>query len=327
MNNFTYIKTQSLDEALQTLQTTAGAAILAGGTDLIPLVKDDIASPLALVDISSWKEGSRIEPREGGLHIGPLTTLSAIASNETVRAQYPALAQACELAASPQLRNMGTLGGNLLQQTRCWYYRGPYNCWLKGGDTCYARQGENEYHSIFATDPQSSPCVSAHPSDPAVALLALDAQVRFRTPSAEQAIPLDQLYALPTPTRRTFVTLPEGAIITAITLPPAHPYSKSTYVKAMARAAWAFSLAGVAIDLQLDGSQIQTARVALGGVAPIPFRPPQLEAALTNSNPNDLDPDDLASLLTQDARPLSHNRYKIRLLKGIFKEALGNVLG
>src|SRR5436305_1856953 len=185
MSDFEYIRAHSVEDALSALRDTQGAQVLAGGTDLVPLMKDELASPLALVDIGAWKDGSRIEARSDGLHIGALASLSAIASDPIVRSQYAALAEACELAASPQLRNMGTIGGNLLQQTRCWYYRGPYNCWLKGGDTCFARGGENELHSIFSTGPDQSPCVSAHPSDPAAALLAFDALVKYRTASGE----------------------------------------------------------------------------------------------------------------------------------------------
>src|SRR5947209_5622843 len=182
MNNFAYSRAGSIEEALQSLQA-GQTSLLAGGTDLVPLMKDEIASPVAVVDITGWKELSRIEQREDGLHIGALVSLGDIARDSLVAGSYAALAQACNLAATPQLRNMGTIGGNLLQQTRCWYYRGPYNCWLKGGDTCFARGGENELHSIFATAPDQSPCVSAHPSDPAAALLAFDAQVKYRTSS------------------------------------------------------------------------------------------------------------------------------------------------
>jgi xanthine dehydrogenase YagS FAD-binding subunit len=326
MNDFQYIRAQSVEEALSALRDTHGAQVLAGGTDMVPLMKDEIAAPLALVDIGAWKGGSRIESRQDGLHIGALASLSALAAHEIVRSRYAALAEACELAASPQLRNMGTIGGNMLQQTRCWYYRGPYNCWLKGGDTCFAREGENEYHSIFATEPEVSPCVSAHPSDPAVALMALGAQVKFRTPAGEDTLPIEEFYALPDVSRRGFVTLPGGALLTEVTLSPAPAHGKSVYVKAMARAAWAFALAGVAIHIDFEGSQVRSARIALGGAAPIPMRAGQVEDALAGSRPDNVDAERLAALLVEEARPLTHNGYKVRLLRGLFKEALERVL-
>jgi xanthine dehydrogenase YagS FAD-binding subunit len=326
MNDFEYIKAGSVEEALEGLGRVEGARLMAGGTDLIPLVKDEIVSPAAVVDISAWKGGARIELGEDGLRIGVLASLNAIARDERVVRGYAALADACGLAASPQLRNMGTLGGNLLQQTRCWYYRGPYNCWLKGGDVCFARGGENEYHSIFATEPEVSRCVSAHPSDPAVALVALGARVRFRTAGGEGEMPVEELYALPEEARRSFVTLPDKAVLTEITLPPAQGHGRSAYVKAMTRAAWAFALAGVAIYVEVEGPEIREARIALGGVAPVPLRAGRVEAELTGVRVEDVDASRLAELLVEGARPLAHNGYKVRLLRGLFKEALGRVL-
>ncbi|HYP18441.1 MAG TPA: FAD binding domain-containing protein, partial [Chloroflexia bacterium] len=169
MDNFTYRRARSPQEALDALQQQDGSKLLAGGTDLVPLLKEGIWSPGSLVDITAMTGCDAIETREDGLHIGALVPLSILASHPAIQQSYTALSDACRLAATPQLRNMGTIGGNLLQQTRCWYYRGPYDCWLKGGDVCYARGGENEYHSIFATAPEESRCVSAHPSDPAAA--------------------------------------------------------------------------------------------------------------------------------------------------------------
>jgi xanthine dehydrogenase YagS FAD-binding subunit len=327
MNDFEYIRAASVEEALEGLGSVEGARLMAGGTDLLPLMKDEIVSPGAVVDISAWKDGAGIELREDGLHIGALAPLSSIAVDESVVHGYAALADACKLAASPQLRNMGTLGGNLLQQTRCWYYRGPYDCWLKGGDTCFAREGENEYHSIFATEPEVSRCVSAHPSDPAVALMALAARVRFRTAGGEGEMSIEELYALPEEARRSFVTLPDGAVLTEITLPPAQAQGRSVYVKAMARAAWAFALAGVALYVDLVGSEIREARIALGGVAPVPLRSGRVEAELAGARLDEVDASRLAELLVEVARPLPHNGYKITLLRGLFKEALGGVLG
>lgn len=328
MNNFTYTRAATPDEAVRALNAGDQAAIIAGGTDLIPLMKDEIVNPTALVEIASWDNGDPIRQNAEGLLLGATTTLSRLASDERVQQDYAALAEACHVAASPQLRNMGTIGGNLLQQTRCWYYRGEHLCWLKGGDTCYARNGENELHAIFLNTPAESLCVSAHPSDPAVALLALGAVVRGKSPAGDFEMPVDALFALPTTERRNFVELPEGAVITEIMLPSVSSSgrSRSVYRKAMPRALWAFALAGVAIYLKRDGESITEARVALGGVAPIPFRATWLEDALTGADVPALDPDMLADLLVERATPLSQNGYKVALLKGFFKETLTQAL-
>jgi xanthine dehydrogenase YagS FAD-binding subunit len=325
MRNFGYERVTSPEEAVTVLAgaDTRGARLLAGGTDLVPLAKDDIISPDLLVDISGWVEGVGIERGDDSLVIGALTPLSMIAEDLTVRREYTALAEACRLAATPQLRNMGTIGGNLLQQTRCWYYRGPFDCWLKGGDTCYARHGENELHSIFSTS--ASPCVSAHPSDPAAALLALDARVLFVTSGGEEEIAVEELYALPEQSHRSFNRLPADAVITAVVLPAASSEARSIYIKAMPRASWAFALAGVAIALEIKGDTITKVRVALSGVSPIPMRVRQVEEVLEGQTLSGVDSDALADVLVANAQPLSHNGYKVALLRGVFSEALEGV--
>lgn len=325
MNNFSYVRTESAEEALQAIGGSQGSRVLAGGTDMIPLMKDDIVSPETVVDISAWKNASGVQITREGVRIGALATLSSLAANEEIRKNYTALADACSLAATQQLRNMGTIGGNLLQQTRCWYYRGPYNCWLKGGEWCLARNGENENHSIFHTDPHESRCVSAHPSDPAPALLALGARIKVRTSEGEREMPIEDLYALPEENRRRAWTLPEGALITEVLLPAAPQGRRSVYLKAMARAAWAFALAGVAISLDTEGDTVKQARVALGGVAPIPMRATKVEEQLAGKKLEEIDVHALASALVEDAQPLSENGYKVDLLRALFEEAFGKV--
>jgi xanthine dehydrogenase YagS FAD-binding subunit len=326
VNDFAYVAAGSVQEALRVLEQSRDAHLIAGGTDLLPLMKQGVVEPSTLVDISRWREGRYIRVHGAGLSIGALTPLSELATHDVILRSYRALAEACRLAATPQLRNMGTIGGNLLQQSRCWYYRGPYMCWLKGGDRCYAREGENEYHSIFATEPEVSQCVSAHPSDPAAALLALGAHVKVSMLHGEVDLPLEALYALPTPDRRSFVTLPEHAVLTEVTLPPVGDNQRSTYVKAMARATWAFALAGVAVWMDLSGGTVRQARIALAGVAPIPVRAARAEALLLGSSPAEWDYGRLGKALVEGARPLAHNRYKITLLQGIFKQALEQLL-
>ena len=326
MNNFSYIKADGVEDAMRAGSTGSTVRILAGGTDILPLIKDGIVSPDTLVDISGWQDCSSIEEVDGGLLIRALTPLAAVASHPQVLDSYKALADACQLVATPQLRNMGTLGGNLLQQTRCWYYRGPHNCWMKGGQLCFARDGENENHAIFMTDPAKSKCVSAHPSDPGAALLALDASVVIMTSSGELEMPVADFFALPTEDRRTYTNLPEGAVITGIKLPQPSPNRRSSYAKAMARASWAFALAGVALSADIDKGRIENARVALAGVAPIPFRVPIVEGQISGRAVTDLDFEALGTLVVEGAAPLAHNGYKVDLLRALFMQALSDLV-
>jgi xanthine dehydrogenase YagS FAD-binding subunit len=327
MDKFDYRRATDPQEAADHLAGEPGASLLAGGTDLLPMMKENLASPVALIDLSAWREGAQIEQRAEGLWIGAMSTLASIAADPTVRADYTALADACRLAAAPQLRNMGTMGGNLMQQTRCWYYRGPFNCWLKGGDTCFARGGENEQHAIFHTGPSESICVSAHPSDPAAALLALEAAVHYINSDGEGHISVAEFYALPTEERRTFTILPEGAVITGVMLPHRRGTIRSIYRKAMPRAAWSFALAGVAIVLELHGETIVDVRVALSGVAPIPIRSKAAEELLVGSKLGDVDPATLSTRLTASAASLSMNGYKLDLLAGLFRQTFAELIG
>jgi xanthine dehydrogenase YagS FAD-binding subunit len=321
MMNFSYSRVSSAREAVELLGD--GARLVVGGTDLVPLMKDEIEAPRALVDLSGWGDGARIWSADDGLHIGALAPVSAVGAHPDVLGNYRALAEACRLAATPQLRNMGTIGGNLLQQTRCWYYRGPHECWLKGGDTCFARAGENEYHSIFFTDPEASPCVSAHPSDPAVALLSLGARVKYLSRQGASEIPIEELYAMPTKERRAFTTLPGDVVLTEVVLPVSE--GASVFRKGMARAAWSFALASVAIYVKLDGLRIAEARVALGGVAPTPIRALDAEKRLVGSKRAELDLHILADDVVLGARPLAHNGYKVQVLRGLVAEALQEI--
>jgi xanthine dehydrogenase YagS FAD-binding subunit len=214
---------------------------------------------------------------------------------------------------------MGTIGGNLMQQTRCWYYRGPAHCWLKGGETCYARNGENELHAIFMTG--ESPCVSSHPSDPAAALLALGASIRYEKQRGSGETAVQKLYKLPSEGERGYWRLPQGAVITSIVLPALLEGSLSLYTKAMSRAAWSFALAGVALCVDGSGPGAQ-ARVALSGVAPIPVRATDAERYLSEKGLHGVDSGEFGRLVVAKARPLSQNGYKVKLLSGLAGEAL-----
>jgi xanthine dehydrogenase YagS FAD-binding subunit len=226
-----------MDEAL-TLLDAPGAQALAGGTDLVPLQSRG-KSPGSLVDVRALL-GDTIEPQGEGLVIGAATRLADVAAEAQVAERYAALAQAAQAAASPQLRNQGTVAGNLAQHVRCWYFRHPdLTCWLAGGDTCYAQIGDHRKHGLEAGD-----CISVAPSDLAGALLALDAQVRIKGSGGERSVPVVELYARPRDDHRSSVQLARGELITAVELPA--PPEASAYERAGERAAWSFALAGVA---------------------------------------------------------------------------------
>ncbi|MDQ3927880.1 MAG: xanthine dehydrogenase family protein subunit M [Chloroflexota bacterium] len=325
MRDFSYIRAASIESAVAALNSDDGVSLVAGGTDLVPLLKDELATPRALVDISGLPGLDYVEEKDGRLHIGAMTTLSRLASHPLISERYTALAQACRLAATPQLRNMSTIAGNLLQQPRCWYYRGEHNCWLKGGEICYARNGENELHAILKNSPGESRCVSVHPSDPAVALLLFDSSVRIRTSEGETELPLLEFYNVPTPERRNGAMLPPGAVITGISLAPADG-GRSIYPKAMPRATWAFALVSVGIHTRVSRGRIEDARVALGGAAPVPVRLPDAEALLVRQEISEVDARAFAESVAAAATPLAKNAYKVALLKGLLKQALSQVL-
>jgi xanthine dehydrogenase YagS FAD-binding subunit len=232
-----YVRPASIDEALALLDAD-GAQPLAGGTDLVPLQSRGKAAG-SLVDVRALLADT-IEPHGDGLLIGAATRVADVAGDGRVAERYAALSQAAGAAASPQLRNQGTVAGNLAQHVRCWYFRHPdLTCWLAGGDTCYAQIGDHRKHGLEPGD-----CISVAPSDLAGALLALDATVRIRGAGGERSIPIAELYARPRDDHRSSVQLARGELITAVELPA--PPDASAYERAGERAAWTFALAGIA---------------------------------------------------------------------------------
>jgi xanthine dehydrogenase YagS FAD-binding subunit len=276
------LRPESADAAAAALGN--GSKALAGGTDLVPLLRDGLVRADTLVDVG------RIVPRgvEGG-RIGAGTTLAELEADP----QIPdALREACRLAASPQLRSMGTLGGNLLQATRCWYWRLQFPCYLHGGDRCHAKEGIHREHAIFGNER----CASAHPSDVAAALLALGATVR----TTQRELPLADLYRLPTDDDRRLDTLAPDELILELTLPAVEA---SAYLKQMDRRRWAFPIVGVAVA-RVSGE----IRIGLAGVAPIPW---------LLSTPPALD----------DATPLPGTAYKVQLARTLVRRALATIGG
>jgi xanthine dehydrogenase YagS FAD-binding subunit len=285
MRAFDYVRGDGVQDVIELLAAADDGAVrpLAGGTDLLTLMKADLVTPQELVDIKRLGDlPGGIEETAQGVALGALTTLAEIEQNPLLGERYRVLAEAAAVAATPQLRNMATLGGNLLQRPRCWYFRNTlFHCWLKGGDECQAYDGENQQHALYG----GGPCYAVHPSDLPQALLALDAQVRLRGPQGERTLPIADFYALPTPERRSETTIAPNELILAVELPGLPSGTRSIYLKAMDRKVWAFALVSVAARLQVEEGVITDTRLVLGGVAPIPWRATAAEGELLGQPP------------------------------------------
>jgi len=321
LSNFAYVRAGSLEEAVDQLSSN-NARIHAGGTDLLGCLRDGVFTADKVVSISRIKDMRGISRTgDGGLRIGALTTLSEVAHSRLIMDRWAALAQGASEAASPQLRNQGTIGGNLCQKPRCWYYRGEFHCLRKGGDTCFAYKGENQFHCIFGGDM----CFIVHPSDTAPALVALDARVRVVGPGGNRIVPMEQFYVLPGEDVQKETVLDPEEIVTEIVLPPPNTGVRSYYRKVRARRSWDFALAGVALAMRFNGRIVEKARVVLSGAAPIPWRSKEVEEVITG-RPLDAETIKRASdAVVKNAEPLEHNGYKIPLFRGLMEEVLSSL--
>jgi xanthine dehydrogenase YagS FAD-binding subunit len=320
MEPFSYTKPTDLGAALTALRD-ADARPLAGGTELINWMRDGIDSPRTVVDITALALRS-VQTSAHGLRIGALATMSDVARDPVVRRDYPVLVQSLELAASPQVRNLATIGGNLLQRTRCPYFRSetPVPCNKRApGSGCAARHGENRLHAIFGW---SDSCVATHPSDLAVALMALDASVHVTSDIGARAIPMAELYDLERET-----TLRHGELITEIEIPATASTATSCYLKVRERTSFEFALVSAAVTLDLDRGTIQSARIALGGVAHKPWRLTSAERALAGARVSTEAMSHAVEGAFSDARPLQHNAFKIPLAKHAIVRALEHAGG
>jgi len=325
MRAFAYSTAGDLDEAVARVSANNGAQLirpLAGGTDLITLMNADIVAPDELVDIKR-ADGlhDRIEVTDFETILGTLVTIGQIERHAGLRERFPALVEAAALSASPQLRNMATVGGNLLQRPRCWYYRSaPFNCWLKGGEECFAREGENQHHALFG----QSPCVAVHPSDPASALLAYDASVVLRGGNGERVIKLAEFFAEPDEERRTETWMRSDEILTEIRIPGPVEGVRGIYLKEMDRKVWSFALVGVAAVARMDGGAIRDPRIVLSGVAPIPWNAVEAEFMLNGQPPSAELFARAADAALAGAHPLAKNGYKVPIARALIQRALAS---
>ena len=313
MKKFTYNRAQNVAEAVQ-YASNSGVHFIAGGTNLIDLMKEQVERPDRLIDITRLPLREVQQQAGGGLRIGALVSNAAVAEHPLVRQHYPLLAQAILAGASPQLRNMATTGGNLLQRTRCMYFYDTATACNKRNlhSGCAARTGINRQHAILGHSPA---CIAVHPSDMCVALAALEATVLVEGPQGSRQIPLAEFHRLPGDSPEMDTVLQAGDLITAVELPaegfPAHFH----YLKIRDRASYAFALVSVAVALKMEGEHIREARIALGGVAHKPWRVPAAEAALRGQLQGKRSFTQAAELLLHGAEGFEHNRFKIELAR------------
>jgi xanthine dehydrogenase YagS FAD-binding subunit len=296
-----------------------GAVALGGGTDLLVNIREGLVQANRVVDLSGLPDSDVMQDLpDDGLRIGAGVRIATMAEDVRVRQRFPALSMACASVGSPALRNMGTLGGNLCQRPRCWYFRSGIPCLKSTGSSCPAATGENTHHAIFG----GGACFAVSPSDPAVALVALGAAVDLHGPDGQRSIPLDEFFVLPGADPRRETSLDTGEFIASVTLPAHSSGGRQWYRKVLQRGAWDFALASIAAIRQVDGS----VRMVLGGVAHVPWRISSSVEEDVASAPLSVDDlDVLAERALYDAKPLAKNGYKVALAKALLVEAMSEL--
>jgi len=334
MNAFEWTNATTVAEAVNALKSAPASADaddvarpIAGGQDLLTTMKDYITRPTRVVNLKGIRGLDKIESDgKGGLRIGALATLTQIEEEPTVRKSFPGLAEAAHSVGTPQIRNLGTVGGNLCQRPRCWYFRlEEVVCLKKGGTECYAATGENKYHAIFG----GGPSYIVHPSDLAPMLLALGASVNVTGGNGKRTIPLDKFFTLPADANvRRENVLQNDEIITEVTVPASKFAANSTYLKFKERDSMDFAMSAVAAAVVLGPNKtVSDARIVLGGVAPIPWRVPKAESALTGKTMSQELLAEVAKVALQGAEPLAKNAYKIPLTQTLVRRALAKAGG
>ena len=312
---FKYTRPTTPDDADARL-AEPGAAALGGGTDLVPAMREALARPDTLVDLTRVPGARELawQP-DGGLRIGGAVSVATLARERQVRDRFLALAEACESVGTPALRTMGTIAGNLCQRPRCWYLRSRIPCYKSGGDSCPAVAGENQYHAILG----GGPCYIVHPSDVAIALTALEATVEIRGRGQVRRVPIGEFFVLPSQRLDLETVLGPGEYVSAVEIPGYSAGGVQSYEKVMQRAGWDFALVSLAAVRRTDG----VVRLVLGGVAPIPWR--VSESVEEDVASGGLTEDDIATLAERalyDARPLSKNEYKVPMAAAVLRRGI-----
>ncbi len=325
---FDYVVARSIQEGLELIADSSVATLpIGGGTDLLPLLKDGVTAAERLVAIDAIPGMDAIIQADDGLTIGAAATIADVAAHPAIGRDYPVLAQAAIGLATPQIRTVGTIGGNLNQRPRCWYFRSPsIPCLKKGGDRCYALAGTTKHLCVTGGDR----CYIVHPSDIGVALSVLDASVEIAGPAGARTLAIGDFFSGPGRDPMRENVLEPGEIVTSVLL-PASPPDRSLYLKVREREAGDFALVSVAAALWLadspSGPVVREAKIALGGVAPAPYRAVEVEQALTATAVAGLDTEALAPLTLPEAAPLAQNGYKVPMARGMVQRAVAQLIG
>jgi len=321
MPAFELFQPSSIGDAQRLLQQHGEDAwVMAGGLDSFDWLKDRIKRPKALVDLSGIKELKGIRTSNDGIEIGAMTTLSEVVNHPVIREKYGLLSEGAELAASPQIRNQGTIGGNVSQDTRCWYYRGGWTCYRAGGNICYADTptAVNREHAIFDADR----CVAVNPSDTAPALLALDAQMVIRGPKGERVVDADEYWIGPGIDITRMNVLAPNELLTAIRIPSTMAGAQFYFEKVRDRQVWDFPLVNVASALVFTAGKIERARLVVNAVAAKPRRLRNVETAIIGKPRDEATADMAGKMAVEGAQTLRHNGYKVPLMRNLVKRAI-----
>ncbi len=322
MKAFTNANPRDLPHALTLIQQAQSsgrhAAIAGGGSDLLGMIKERIEMPDVVVNLKSVRGLDQIAAGKSGLKIGGLTTLDSITRHQIVRRQYAVLAEAAESVATPQIRNVGTLAGNVAQRPWCWYYRNGFPCFKAGGKQCFSINGENQFHAIFG----GGPSFIVHPSDTAPALVALDAKFQIAGPKGNRSVSAADFFVLPRQNAARENVLAADEVLAHIEIPSARPGTRSTYHKVMDREAWTHAVVSAAIVLEMDKEVCRSARIVLGGVAPIPWHVPEAEKLLTGRRITPELAAQAGEAAVAGATPLAKNAYKIPLTKAVVRRTV-----
>lgn len=320
MPTFQLLQPSSVAETLSLLQGHREAWVLAGGLDSFDWLKDRIKQPDVVVDLSGVDELRGVRVISDGLEIGPMTTLTEIAQHPLIKEKYSVLSQAAELVASPQIRNQGTIGGNVSQDTRCWYYRAGWPCYRAGGNICYADTpvGRNREHAIL----HAERCVAVNVSDTAPALIALDAKFAIHTPKGERVVDAEDYFVGPDIDITRLHILQHGDLLTAIRIPSTWAGAQFYFEKVRDRNVWDFPLMNVASAMKLSGDTIQQIRIAVNGAAARPLRLKAVEDAVHGQQRNSGTGEMAGKLAVEGAVPLQFNAYKIPLMRNLVKRSI-----
>jgi len=322
MKTFANKNPRTLEQAVSLVQQAnkdgKTASIVGGGSDLLGLVKEFIVKPDVLVNLKAIRGLDQVTPAAGGVNIGGLITLDALGSHPLIRNQYTVLAEAAEAVATPQIRNVGTLAGNVCQRPWCWYFRNGFPCLKNGGTTCFSIVGDNRFHAIFG----GGPSYIVHPSDTAPALVVLDAKFRVMGPAGERVVPAAEFFILPQQDAARENILAADEVLAGVQLAPARPGRRSTYNKVLDREAWTHAIVSAAVVLDMDKDVCQRASLVLGGVAPIPWRLPNVERLLAGQRITPELAAKAGEVAIEGAQKLSKNAYKVPMTKALVQRTL-----